>query len=152
MSFITIFKKDQFLCLESFFLTEKISFDSVEDVLIFHMSKQQSHRVYIFLNKPIMYELKSESFFNKILFSIFKIFNKNPLEIKTELEEKELSLLLEILEENLDNVLIPNDLDNSILWRTIDKGIKIPRTKLIYSKNKLSLADVLKKHKILLEN
>ncbi|WP_415324822.1 hypothetical protein [Chryseobacterium sp. MMS23-Vi53] len=151
MSFITITQKDQFLCLESLFMAEKISFDSIEDVLIFHVSEQQDLRVYIFLNKPIIYELKSEKFFNKILFSVFKIFNKNPLEIKTQLERNNLLTLLKLLENNLNNVLIPNDLDNSILWRTVDNGIQIPRTKLIYSKNNLSLTEVMRKHKILID-
>jgi len=149
MSFTKIYRNDRFLCLESFFVTEKISFDSIEDILIFHVMKQQSHRICIFLNSPVFYELRSESFFNKLLFSLYKLFNRNSLEIKIQLEENDLAVLFQVIETNLPDVRIP-DIRSSLLWRTVDGGFKIPRVKLVYSRSNSGLAATLKKYKILM--
>ncbi len=149
MNFTKIYGTGQFLCLESFFVTEKISFESIENILIFNIMKQQSHRICIFLNRPVFYELRSASFFNKIFFSLYKLFNENSLEIKIELEERDLAIFFQVIEANLPDARIP-DTANSLLWRTIDGGFKIPRVKLIYSKSNSGLAETLKKYQMLI--
>ncbi|EJL74651.1 hypothetical protein [Chryseobacterium populi] len=151
MAFPTISVKNNFLIFETFFLLQKVSFDSIEDILISHVQVQTKHKISIYLNQPLINELKSETFVNKLLFFVFRAFNKNPYEIIAQYENTELAALLRIFKENLDHTTIPDDLDKSILWRTVDQGLRIPGTKLIYSKNKLGLAEVLKKHHLLAE-
>ncbi|MEY8758271.1 hypothetical protein [Chryseobacterium tongliaoense] len=139
------------MIFETFFLLQKVSFDSIEDILISHVQVQTRHKISIYLNQPVINELKQGTFINRLLFFVFKAFNKNPYEIIAQYENTELVALLKILKENLDHVTIPDDIDKSILWRTVDNGFRIPRTKLIYSKSGLGLAEVLKKHHLLIE-
>lgn len=149
MDFFTIYLKNNDLVIENSFTTEKIRLDSIDDVIIFHAQERGRFKIFIFSNLPVIFEAKSETFINKLVLSVFKTFNKNSNEIKTHFEEKEVNTLLKILADNLDNVMIPNDLERSLLWRETDNGFQIKGTKLIYSKDKLGLAEVLKKHKIL---
>lgn len=150
MAFPTISLKNNFLIFETFFLLQKVSLDSIEDILISHVQVQTRHKISIYLNQPVINELKPGTFINKLLFLVFKAFNKNPYEIIAQYETAELATLLKIFKENLDHTTIPDDIHRSILWRTVDQGIQIPRTKLIYSKNRLGLADVLKKYRLLI--
>ncbi|SDQ42573.1 hypothetical protein SAMN05421664_1562 [Chryseobacterium soldanellicola] len=149
MDFFTIYLKNNDLVIENSFTAQKIRLDSIDDVIIFSAQERGRFKVFIFTTLPIITEAKSETFINKLVFSAFKTFNKNSNEIKTHFEEKEVNTLLKILADNLDNVMISNDLEGSLLWRETDNGFTIKGIKLIYSKNKLGLAEVLKKHNIL---
>lgn len=149
MDFFKVYHNNSNLIIENPFVREIMPFDSIDDILIFRSQERGKFKVFIFTLSPVVAEAKSEGFINKSVLSAFRFFNNNSNEIKTHFEEKELNTLLKILSDNLDYVFIPNDLENSFLWMETDNGFQIKGIKLIYSKSKLSLAEVLKKHNIL---
>lgn len=135
-----------FLIIENFYRSEKIKIDSIEEILIFHHGERYNNRINFYLNSAIIYEQKGKNIFNKILFNIFTFFHKEKYVIEEKYHDPVLIKLLNTLNNNLPSIIVPKDLENSMFWKTIDNGYSFPMVKLIYSRKKMSLKDVLKKY------
>lgn len=72
MEFSKVYLKENFLFEENFFMIEKINIKSIDDIMIFHYTPGGNHRFYMFLDQPIQYEVKRNSFVNKVLFFVYK--------------------------------------------------------------------------------
>lgn len=137
-----------FLVDENLLMISKINLQSIDEILIFHYTPSGSHRFYMFLNQPIQYELKQNTFLHKSLFSVFKIFNNDSYAIKKVYQDTYLQQILKMIEDHLHGTALPINLDQSFAWQTVDQGVNFRKVKLIYSKNGLSLGEVMRKHKI----
>lgn len=143
MDFTTIYFKDQYLIIENSFMLEKIDVQSFDDIIISHEFPTRKYKLYLFFTQPVKYKPR-KGFINKIICTIFN-HNTNPYEIKRSYYDTSVEKLLPMIEQCLPDADIP-DLRNSVFWRTQDEKNLFSKTILIYSKDKLSLTDVFKKH------
>lgn len=143
---IKTYVKEGHLIIENFFLTEKIKLEAIDNILIFHHGERYENRIYFYLLEPIIYENQKKTFWSKLLFNIFLFFNNEHLIIEQRYHNKDLSKILNVLDDNLKEINIPI-LEGSMYWKTRDNGYEIPMVKLVYSKKGLGLANVLKKYK-----
>ncbi|MCJ7933445.1 MAG: hypothetical protein MUW56_07370 [Chryseobacterium sp.] len=146
MNHTPIYFKDNYLVIENSIMLEKIDVKSFDDIIIFYEFPGRKYKLNMFFTSPVKYEAK-KGFINKIICSVFN-HNNNPYEIKQTYYDINVERLLVMIKQCLTYADIP-DLKNSIYWRTEDGKNIFQRTKLIYSKDNLSLTNVLKKHKII---
>jgi len=143
---IKAYIKEGHLFIENFFLTEKIKLDAIDNILIYHHGERYENRICFYLLEPIIYENQKKTFWSKLLFYSFLLFNKERLIIEERYHNKDLSNILNKLKDNLKEIIIPN-LEGSMFWKTRDNGYEIPMVKLVYSKKGLGLVNVLKKYR-----
>lgn len=148
---IKAYVKNGYLFIENFFLIEKINLDTIDNILIFHHGERYENRICFYLLEPIIYECPSKTFWSKLLFNIFLFFNKERLIVEDQYHNHDLSIILNELKDNLKEVEIPT-LEGSMFWKTRDNGYEIPMVKLIYSKKRLGLVNVLRKYKKIVKN
>ncbi|ANF49092.1 hypothetical protein A0O34_00315 [Chryseobacterium glaciei] len=146
MDISAVYCKNNYLVIENNFMLEKIDSKSFDDIIIFHEYPTRKYKIFMFFTNPVQYE-PQKGFINKIICSIFN-HNNNPYEIKRVYYDHDIEVLLPILKQCLPDAQIP-DLKNSLFWRTEEDKNSVPKTKLVYSKDKLSLTDVFRKHKMM---
>lgn len=146
MDITSIYRQDNYLIIENDFMLEKIDIQSFDDIIIFHEYPTRKYKIFMFFTHPVQYE-PSKGFINKIICSIFN-HNNNPYEIKRVYYDKDIETLLSMIKQCLPDADIP-DLKDSIFWRTGDQQNSFSKTKLIYTKDQLSLPDVFRKHKMM---
>jgi hypothetical protein len=149
MDFTNIYFEGNYLIIEDSIMLEKIDIKSFDDIIISHEFPSRKYKLNMFFTNPVKYE-PAKGFINKIICIIFN-HNNNPYAIKRSYYDVNVERLLLMIKQCLPYANIP-DLKNSVNWRTVEGKKVFQRTKLIYSKDNLSLTDVLKKHKILIEN
>ncbi len=137
-----------YLIIENYFMFEKIDIKSFDDIVISYEFPSQKYKLSMFFTTPVKYEA-NKGLINKIICLIFN-HNNNPYEIKRSYYRKDIKPLLSLIKECLPEVHIP-DLENSIFWRTQDEKNIFDKMQLIYSKSNLTLKNVLKKHKMIIE-
>ena len=103
----------------------------------------------MFFINPVEYEPR-KGFLNKIVCFIFKHISSNFFEIKNTYYDADVEQLLLNIKKILPAADIPN-MDDSIIWNIEDDGMHFHNTKLVYSREGLSLIKVMLKHKILIE-
>ncbi|WP_347217736.1 hypothetical protein [Chryseobacterium sp.] len=140
--------EDHFLVLENPFLKEKIAFSSIDDIVIYHQFPSRKYSLYLFFTQPIQYEQK-KGWLNKIICSIINN-NNNPYQIKRTYYDNEIEPLLALLKKGLPEADLP-DLKGSLFWRTDEGKNAFSHMKTMYSREKKSLADILKKHGMMRE-
>lgn len=143
MDFTCTYFKDHYLIIEDSIMLEKIDITSFDDIIIFNQFPTRKYKIFMFFTHPVQYD-PNKGFINKIICAIFK-HNNNPYEIKRTYYDSSIEKLLPMLRECLPGANIP-DIKNSVFWRTEGEKTSIPGTILIYSKDKLSLTDVFRKH------
>lgn len=148
---IKVYSENDYLIIENFFLIEKIKFDAIDAILIFHHGERYENKIYFYLREPIIYKNQEKRFYSNLLYKIFVFFNKEPLIIEEKYHNEDLLNILYELKNNLNGIEIPN-LQGSMFWKTKDNGYEIPMAKLIYSKKGLGLVNVLKKYGKLVNN
>jgi len=122
---IKAYIKEGHLFIENFFLTEKIKLDAIDNILIYHHGERYENRICFYLLEPIIYENQKKTFWSKLLFYSFLLFNKERLIIEERYHNKDLSNILNKLKDNLKEIIIPN-LEGSMFWKTRDNGYEIP--------------------------
>ncbi|WP_261512526.1 hypothetical protein [Chryseobacterium paludis] len=127
-------------------MLEKIDITSFDDIIISHEFPTQKYKLYMFFTQPVKYEPR-KGFINKLICAIFNR-NNNPKEIKRSYYDTSVEKLLPMIKQCLPEANIP-DLRNSVFWGTEDEKNGFQRTLHIYSKDKLSLTDVFKKHNMM---
>ncbi|MBT2622248.1 hypothetical protein [Chryseobacterium sp. ISL-6] len=146
MDFNNIYFKDQYLNIENSFMLEKIDITSFDDIIISHEFPTRKYKLYMFFTQPVKYEPR-KGFINKLICAIFN-HNNNPKEIKRSYYDTSVEKLLPMIKQCLPEANIP-DLRNSVFWGTEDEKNGFQRTLHIYSRDKLSLTDVFKKHNMM---
>lgn len=146
MDFTSIYFKDHYLMIDHTFMLEKIDIHSFDDIIIFHEFPTRKYKIFMFFTHPVQYD-PNRGFINKIICAIFN-HNNNPYEIKKTYYDNSIEKLLPMIKQCLPDANIP-DIKNSVFWKTEDEKTAFNRMKLIYSKDRLSLTNVLKKHKIM---
>ena|GEM_PF-6942445 len=145
MDAANMYCKDHFLIIKNSFMLEKIDIKSFDDIIISHEFPTRKYKFYLFFTQPVRYE-PTKGWINRMICAIFN-HNNNPYEIKRAYYDHDAEKLLSLIQQNLSEANIP-EIKNSVFWRTEDEknNISVPRTILVYSKHKLSLTDVFKKH------
>lgn len=145
---ITVYTKNSSLIIDSRIIKirEIIAYKSIEDIIITHVNETYDNEMLIFLSKNIEYENIGKYFFHKILYLIYLFFHRTRNRITISYSNSDLLLILDEVKNNLSNVNIPTSLDKSLFWNENSNSFNCSQVKLIYSKNNLSLSDVLKKY------
>lgn len=143
---LKIYSSNGHLVFEDFIVREKIRFDAIEDILIYHVGETYNNQINFYLSQPIVYENINGSWWSKLLYKLFLKTHSDRLTIEEGYSDENISVILSVLQENLTGVSAENDLQNSIFWKTVDQGYEVPRAKVVYSKNGSGLVDVLKKY------
>ncbi|BAP30678.1 uncharacterized protein CHSO_1641 [Chryseobacterium sp. StRB126] len=141
--FYKFYSEDHFLILENRFLKEKIAFNSIDDIVISSQFPSRKYSLYMFFSQPVQYEQK-KGWWNKIICAIMNN-NNNPYQIKRTYYDNEIEPLLVLIKESLPEAE-PLNLKDSLFWRT-DNGTNIfSKMKVMYSRENLLLANILRKH------
>lgn len=148
MDFTKIYFDRNYLIIENSIMLEKIDIKSFDDIIISHEFPSRKYKLNMFFKSPVKYEA-NKGFINKIVCAIFN-HNNNPYEIKRSYYDVNVERMLSMIKQCLSDANIP-DLKNSIYWKTEDGKNTFQRTKLIYSRDNLSLSDMLKKHRMIIE-
>ncbi|MFP3598678.1 hypothetical protein [Chryseobacterium sp. SIMBA_029] len=148
MDSTNMYLKDHYLIIEDTFMLEKIDIRSFDDIIISHEFPTRKYKFYLFFTQSVQYE-PNKGWINKIICAICN-HNNNPYEIKRAYYDHDAEKLLSMIKQCLPEANIP-EIKNSVFWRTEDEknNISVPRTILVYSKDQLSLTEVLKKHKMM---
>ncbi|SDI19557.1 hypothetical protein [Chryseobacterium jejuense] len=132
-----------FLVIENPFLKEKIAFNSIDDIVISSQFPSRKYSLYMFFSQPIQYE-KKKGWWNKIICAIMNN-NNNPYQIKRTYYDNEIEPLLALIKEGMPEADLP-DLKNSLFWRTEDRKNAFSKMRVMYSREKMPLANILRKH------
>lgn len=145
---ITVYTKNNSLVIESKVvkIREIISYESIEDIIIIHVNETYDNQMILYLSKPIQYENIGKHFFHKIFFHVYLLFHKNRLVIDISQNNDDLYLIINEIKKNLLSKKMPSSLDRSLFWEEESNNHNLPMVKLIYSKNGLNLAEILKKY------
>ena len=143
---LKIYSSNGFLIFEDFIVREKIRFTAIENIIIYHVGETYNNQINFYLSEAIIYQNINEKWWSKWLYKLFLKTHSDTYKIEESYSDDHIYIILSLLQENLSGVSIPNDLENSMFWKTTDQGYELPRVKLIYSKKGLSLVDVLKKY------
>lgn len=135
--------EDSFLIIENTFLTEKIAINSIDDIVISSQFPSRKYSLYLFFTQPIQYEEK-KGWWKKIICAIINN-NNNPYQIKRSYYDNEIEPLLALIKKGLPEADLP-DLKNSLFWRTDDGQNTFSKMKVMYSRERIPLADILRKH------
>jgi hypothetical protein len=135
--------ENSFLIIENTFLTEKIAINSIDDIVISSQFPSRKYSLYLFFTQPIQYEEK-KGWWNKIICAIINN-NNNPYQIKRSYYDNEIEPLLALIKKGLPEADLP-DLKNSLFWRTDDGKNIFSKMKVMYSRKRIPLADILRKH------
>lgn len=135
--------ENSFLIIENTFLTEKIAINSIDDIVISSQFPSRKYSLYLFFTQPIQYEEK-KGWWNKIICAIINN-NNNPYQIKRSYYDNEIEPLLALIKKGLPEADLP-DLKNSLFWRTDDGQNTFSKMKVMYSRERIPLADILRKH------
>ncbi len=151
--FYKIYLENDDLIIETFFLKEKITIDSIDDIIIFYNRSFNKHKLFTYFNEPVQYELTRKSWLYQMLFQIFLVFNTEKFRIYRVYENEIIALMFSLLKPYLPTLIETKDLDlaHSFTWMTYDEGGQFKQMKLAYSREGLGLKRVILKHKILLE-
>lgn len=141
--FHKFYSEDHFLILENPFLKEKIYFNSIDDIIISSQFPSRKYSLYMFFSQPVQYEEK-KGWWNKIICAIINN-NNNPYQINRSYYDNEIEPLLVLIKKGLPEADLP-DLKNSLFWRTDDGKNTFSKMKVMYSKERIPLADILRKH------
>lgn len=147
-----VYLEKEFLIIKSSFLTEKIKISSIEDIIILHHRGWNEHRIFMFLNEPIQYGLANNFFFNKIFNQVLLLSKPSKYKIQEAYNDELIVDMFRILKQHLPTLQEPTELDSSHIWKSIDEGVHFHKTKLVYSRESLSLKKIMIKHKILNPN
>lgn len=143
---IRIYSSENFLVIEDFILRIKINYQAIESIIIYHVGETYNNQINIYLTDPVIYEQIKNTWWAGLLFKLFLRTNQEKFILEQSYSDEILLTIINEINENLPNIFIPNDLQNSIFWRVTDKGYSIPFFKLVYSKNTLGLYDTLIKY------
>lgn len=135
--------EDDNLIIETIFLKEKIAVDSIDDIVIISEFPSRKYALHMFFTKPIKYQ-PNKGWINRVISYIY-LQNNNPYMIKRTYYDNEIEPLLLMIKKCLPEADYP-DLKNSLYWRTNDGKNAFSKVKIIYSREKLSLANILTKH------
>ncbi|MGU3373950.1 hypothetical protein [Chryseobacterium sp. M5A1_1a] len=140
--------EDNYLVIESFLLKEKIAINSINDIVILHDRGWNEHKLFMYFNQPVEYELTKSSIFYRILFRLFLNFNSNNFKILRSYEDDFITEILNLLKLNLPTLIETQylDLNHSFTWRIFDDGMWFKQIKLVYSKENYGLKKVLLKY------
>ncbi|SDD43496.1 hypothetical protein [Pedobacter soli] len=151
--FYKIYLENNDLIIETFLLKEKIAINSIDDIIISYHRGWNEHKLFTYFNKPVQYELSRKTWFYKILFQIFLMFNTEKFRIYRAYDNELITRMFSLLKPYLPTLVETKNLDlrNSFIWMTFDEGGQFKQMKLVYSREGLGLKRVMLKHKILLE-
>lgn len=141
--FLNKYIEGDFLVIETIFFKEKIRIDSIDDVVIFNKYPSRKYAIYMFFTQPIKYEA-NKGWINRI-FTFIHVHNNNPCTIKRTYYDHEIEPLLLMIKKCLPEADLP-DLKKSSYWRTDDGTNIFSKMKVIYSREKLLLANIFRKH------
>lgn len=140
--------EDSFLVIENTFFKEKIAVNSIDDIVISNEFPTRKYSLYMFFTQPVQYEPK-KGWLNKIILLISNN-NNNPYEIKRTYYDNEIEPLLILIKKGVPDADLP-DLKNSLFWRANDGTNVFSKMKVMYSKDRLSLANIFRKHGMMRE-
>lgn len=145
---ILVYSKNGNLIIESKIIRvrEIISYQHIDDIIIKHVNEVYDHEMDIFLSQSVKYENAGNNLIHKILFQIFLLFHQNKRKVNISQSNEDLLIILNEIKSNLPKTVIPPDLDKSLFWKEVSDNHSFPLVKLVFSKNNLSLFEVLKKY------
>lgn len=143
---LRIYSENDFLVIDDYIIREKIRYRSVENVIIYYVGETYNNQIDFYLNEPVIYENINLKWWSKLFYKLFLITHSDKYKIEISYSDDDILLILKQLEITFSDVSIPNDLNNSMLWKTLDSGFSIPGVKLIYSKLNLGLYGALVKY------
>ncbi len=132
---IEIFTKNDFLIIEDFPIRQKINYNSIDNAVIFYVGETYNNQIDFYLNTAIVYENMNESIWNRIAFKIFCKFHSDKYKIEISLKDIYLAEIINELQNNLPNVLFPENFEKSLFWKSKVEVYEFNSIKLIYSKN-----------------
>ncbi|TRX36983.1 hypothetical protein FNW52_07010 [Flavobacterium sp. ZT3R18] len=136
--------KNESILIDEIGITTEIKYKDIDSILI--SSDDDANfpiEIIFYLTEPAKYYNSNNTILSKFSSFIMNLFNKYSLEIRVNTVEDNAKLVLLELKKNLNQNNEINDLNNIRNWIEISANIKIQGSKLIYSKNNLSLKDVL---------
>lgn len=144
---IKIYSINNSLVIEDSPIRQIIKYNDIQSVIIYNVNETYNNQLDFYLEGPIIYEEMKNKWWSKLLFNLYLSTHKDRYKIEISYVDDLLILILDELYGNLINVSIPNDLNESMFWKTRDSSYNIPGFKLVYSKLGLGLYDTLKKYK-----
>ncbi|WP_123921978.1 hypothetical protein [Flavobacterium sp. LM4] len=144
---VNIYSKGECLIYESLNIQTIINYNCISSIIIYYIDDSiYKNRVDLYLESPVEYKLIKKSLLNRIVYFFFLNVRRDRLHVEIDDDAKNLKLLFKELEENLRLINSDINFDQSILWETFDSGFNFQKIKLLYSKNKKSLQEILDNH------
>lgn len=146
---INIYSKNGSLIIESTLVKvrEIIMYRDIDDIIIKRVNEVYDNQMDVYLSNPIRYENSGKNFIHSIVFQIFLFFHRNKKIINMSYSNNDLLLILNEMKNNIPLKEIPDSLDKSLFWKEVSDNFSFPMVKLIFSRNNLSLFEVLNKYK-----
>jgi hypothetical protein len=144
---VIVNSKNGNILLQEVDITTNMSYIDIDSILI--SSDDNSNfpiEIDFYLTKSAKYYNTSKTILSKFSTFFMRLLHKNSLNVKINTTEINAKLLLRELEENLSGSNKIDDIENIRYWKEVSGNFKIPRVKLVYSKNNLSLKQVLAKY------